>query len=142
MTIDHEAIKLRAVDAMGFAKGSAGGGGGARAMAARDRARYFAERERRSVPIQQWGAQDPLRRWWERAACRDKPQAIFFPIDTRRSKHGPVGPLFDGAKAICATCEVRDNCLDDALAHHEADGCFGGMTPEERRAEARRRGRT
>lgn len=38
------------------------------------------------------------------------------------------------AKAICAKCPVRDECLDDALQHPEPwHGIYGGLTPRERR---------
>jgi WhiB family redox-sensing transcriptional regulator len=45
-------------------------------------------------------------------------------------------------KALCDICPVRRNCLDDALAHPELVGCWGGTTEHERRrlrAAARRR---
>ena len=43
------------------------------------------------------------------------------------------------AKAICARCRVRPECLRFALATREAHGVWGGTSEEERRgcAEAR-----
>jgi len=37
------------------------------------------------------------------------------------------------AKAVCATCQVLDECRSYALKAGEADGIWGGLTPEERR---------
>lgn len=41
------------------------------------------------------------------------------------------------AKAICATCSRRDDCLALAMRNRERDGVWGGTTPEERRELAR-----
>lgn len=40
------------------------------------------------------------------------------------------------AKAVCATCPVRELCLADALARGEAWGVLGGLTGPERRRQA------
>jgi WhiB family redox-sensing transcriptional regulator len=37
------------------------------------------------------------------------------------------------AKAVCAGCTVRQECLEVALANNERLGVWGGLTPEERR---------
>ena len=37
------------------------------------------------------------------------------------------------AKAICATCPVRDPCLEYALRIREPHGIWGGMSESERR---------
>ena len=37
------------------------------------------------------------------------------------------------AKRICLGCEVRDACLDYALAHDERFGIWGGLSERERR---------
>ena len=68
--------------------------------------------------------------WTVDAACADADPAVFF-IDHGR----PAAP----AKAICAGCPVRVECLDFALASRERFGVWGGMTEKERRGEARRR---
>ena len=68
--------------------------------------------------------------WRDDAACRGADLDLFFPISDDES-----GP----AKAICATCPVRDDCLEWALATRQEDGIFGGMTPSERRRTRRRR---
>lgn len=43
------------------------------------------------------------------------------------------------AKRICAACRIRRACLDWAIEHGEKHGVWGGMTPDERKAEAERR---
>lgn len=67
--------------------------------------------------------------WQARAACRDVDPELFFPV-------GTGGASFDGqvaeAKAVCARCPVRGDCLSWALAGLEF-GIAGGATPEERR---------
>ncbi len=71
--------------------------------------------------------------WQDRAACRIVPVEIFFP---------PAEQEAEEAKAICATCEVRQLCLEFALAAGERFGIWGGLNTQERRAlVARRRSR-
>lgn len=52
-----------------------------------------------------------------------------------------VRPGVDVAKQVCRGCPVRRECLEHALAARETDGVWGGLTPEERRHEIRRRNR-
>lgn len=68
--------------------------------------------------------------WRADAACRDEDTNIFFPIN-----EDGAGP----AKAICATCPVRMECLEWALATRQHDGVWGGLTDVERRRLRRRR---
>lgn len=62
-----------------------------------------------------------------KGACRDHPQALFFPDRSQ----GPNGS--DPAKEICEGCPVRQECLDWALTAPEEFGVWGGTTPTERR---------
>jgi WhiB family redox-sensing transcriptional regulator len=64
--------------------------------------------------------------WYNLAACRDAPTALFFPTNTDQS-HAAA------AKRICATCPVMAECLDDALSSQMGFGVWGGTTAEERR---------
>ncbi len=68
-------------------------------------------------------------RWREDAACRGLDTDIFFP-DTQEDA--------EEAKAICAICPVREECLEYALATRQDDGVWGGMTETERRRLRRR----
>jgi WhiB family transcriptional regulator, redox-sensing transcriptional regulator len=62
--------------------------------------------------------------WTEQAACADADPDIFFP---ERGK--PTAP----AKAICAVCPVRVECLEYALDASEKFGVWGGTSEKERR---------
>jgi len=70
------------------------------------------------------------RAWTARAACRDLDTEIFYPATADDEAE---------ALAICATCPVRAQCLDQALRDREQHGIWGGTTPEQRRRIARRR---
>jgi WhiB family redox-sensing transcriptional regulator len=52
--------------------------------------------------------------WMNRAACRDEDPELFF------SCLSPV--LREKAKAVCASCPVRDTCLESALTEEAAVG--------------------
>lgn len=69
--------------------------------------------------------------WWWRAACKDVPLDVFFP--------GPSnGCSYTVARAICAACPVRRECLADAVAGDAEYGMWGGLTPDQRASEATR----
>ena len=53
--------------------------------------------------------------WQERALCAQTDPEAFFP------------------ERICQGCEVRDECLEYALAHDERFGIWGGLSERERR---------
>ena len=64
--------------------------------------------------------------WRKDAACRGKPTATFFP------ERGPEEKLaVAAAKEICASCAVRQRCLEIGMS--ESRGIWGGLTPPERR---------
>ena len=67
--------------------------------------------------------------WRHRAACRDEDPELFFPI----SEIGPGARQLDEAKAVCARCPVRTQCLDYAVDNGLDHGVFGGTTERERR---------
>ncbi len=72
--------------------------------------------------------------WREQAACVGEDLETFFPV-------GDAGPAIwqvNRAKAICALCPVRTQCLDFALRTGQDHGVWGGLTAQERR-ELRRR---
>ncbi|RCW46115.1 transcription factor WhiB [Halopolyspora algeriensis] len=66
--------------------------------------------------------------WRHRAACRDEDPELFFPI----SDMGPGARQAEQAKAVCARCPVRSECLNYALNNGLNHGIFGGMTERER----------
>ena len=63
-------------------------------------------------------------RWWFAGLCAQTDPELFFP-----EKGGSVRE----AKAVCARCPVRAQCLEHALAHGERFGVWGGLSERERR---------
>ncbi len=72
--------------------------------------------------------------WRGAGACLSADPELFFPIATR----GPAVGQVSSALHVCARCSVRQQCLDWAMRMNEAEGIWGGTTPEER-MRARRR---
>jgi WhiB family transcriptional regulator, redox-sensing transcriptional regulator len=68
--------------------------------------------------------------WFDDAACREIDTDIFFPTSEAQA---------DEAKAICAACPVREECLEYALEIRPGDGVWGGLTATERHRLIRRR---
>jgi len=63
------------------------------------------------------------------AACRDKPDALFFTDDLEQQQR---------AKQVCHRCPVRWECLAYAFGAGQEDGIWGGLTPAERLVLKRR----
>lgn len=67
--------------------------------------------------------------WPSMAACRGTdPDELFV-----------QGAAQNRAKSVCLGCQVRTECLADALDNRTEFGVWGGMTERERRALLRRR---
>ncbi|MTV26030.1 WhiB family transcriptional regulator [Nitriliruptoraceae bacterium ZYF776] len=75
--------------------------------------------------------------WRTNAACTDEDPELFFPIGTT----GPAVEQADAAKRVCARCDVREQCLEFALAANQDAGVWGGLTEDERRTLKRARQR-
>lgn len=73
--------------------------------------------------------------WVDLAACRGLDVDMFFP---RRGDNRGIA----AAKAVCAGCEAKDACLDDALATGEIMGVRGGLSGKERQRLMRGESRT
>jgi WhiB family redox-sensing transcriptional regulator len=76
--------------------------------------------------------------WQARAACRGPHASMFFPpahFERKDEKHEREAR----AKAICAGCPVRQECLDYALRIREPHGIWGGLNELERKAILARR---
>ncbi len=69
--------------------------------------------------------------WQDRALCAQTDPEAFFP-----EKGGSTRE----AKRICASCEVRAECLEYALQNDERFGIWGGLSERERRRLKRRAG--
>jgi WhiB family redox-sensing transcriptional regulator len=70
--------------------------------------------------------------WQLRAACRGPQATVFFP-PSRPERREEKRHRELRAKAICATCPVRYDCLDYALGIREQHGIWGGLSEVERR---------
>ena len=67
--------------------------------------------------------------WRDLALCAEVDPELFFPDKGESSRP---------AKRVCTGCEVRAECLQDALDHGERFGVWGGLSERERRELARR----
>ncbi len=54
---------------------------------------------------------------------------VFFPVGST----GVAVEQIETARRICASCPVRTECLDFALATNQESGIWGGATEDERR---------
>ena len=73
--------------------------------------------------------------WRAHAACSNFDTNLFFPEPEAPDALAQIAK----AKAVCAACPVRENCLEFAIRTRQLDGVWGGHTPEERRSIRRRR---
>ncbi|HWW52971.1 MAG TPA: WhiB family transcriptional regulator [Acidimicrobiales bacterium] len=73
-----------------------------------------------------WGVEET---WRVRAACSTVDPDLFFPVGVT----GPAVGQIAAAKAVCAGCGVRDECLDFAITTNQEYGVWGGTSEEERR---------
>ena len=72
--------------------------------------------------------------WRERGRCKGADPAVFYPEDDEDEGLE--------AKAICATCVVREACLEHAITAREKQGVWGGLDERERRRLVRQRRKT
>jgi len=61
--------------------------------------------------------------WKQAAACQGTAANVFYPDTDAAAKL---------AKAICAGCKVKSQCLEVALRNQERHGVWGGLTERER----------
>lgn len=67
----------------------------------------------------------PNTTWRDFAECVGLDHNIFFPHRGQSTK---------GAKAICESCYVSDQCLEDGIDRREPAGIRGGKSTRERQA--------
>jgi WhiB family transcriptional regulator, redox-sensing transcriptional regulator len=78
--------------------------------------------------------------WQWRASCRGEDANLFFPPNYPEEKEERL--VREGkAKAICAACPVRMECLEYAVRTREPHGIWGGLNELERRLLIRERER-
>jgi len=71
--------------------------------------------------------------WRDQAECIKYAHEVeFFPSRGESTRE---------AKAVCATCPVREQCLEYALQWDHLSGVWGGLSERERRQIRRRRSR-
>lgn len=75
---------------------------------------------------------DLLADWKNRAACAGYPNSLFFPPSDGADSQ------VEKAKAVCATCEVAEDCLEYALETNQRAGIWGGTTEDERKSLRRK----
>ena len=71
--------------------------------------------------------------WQMKAACRGPQAAVFFPPPQFERKDEKL-EREARAKEICATCSVKEPCLDYAVSIREPHGIWGGLNESERKA--------
>jgi WhiB family redox-sensing transcriptional regulator len=76
-------------------------------------------------------------KWRAKAACLDQNSELFFPLGSSGSALDQI----ERAKAVCAGCEVRADCLNWALETNQDAGIWGGLSEDERRTLRRSRQR-
>ena len=86
------------------------------------------------LPAQRAALEAERRDWWRSAACQEADPELFFPV----APQGPGAGEIARAKAVCAGCQVRRECLQYALATRQLHGVWGGTTEDERRLHVRR----
>jgi WhiB family transcriptional regulator, redox-sensing transcriptional regulator len=75
--------------------------------------------------------------WQSQGACLNADPDVFFPI----SVAGASATQIRTARAICAGCAVRSDCIDFAVENREIQGIWGGTTDDERKKLRRARAR-
>jgi WhiB family transcriptional regulator, redox-sensing transcriptional regulator len=75
------------------------------------------------------GMKTHSRGWRDLAACRRANPELFFPV----TEAGPGHLQVARAKAVCAGCRVRQDCLDFAMSTHQVHGVWGGFSEADRR---------
>lgn len=75
--------------------------------------------------------------WHDDAACRGEDPVLFFGSEGERPAARERRERL--ARDLCSFCPVRRECLDDAIARNDPNGVWGGLNPEQRKRERRRR---
>jgi WhiB family transcriptional regulator, redox-sensing transcriptional regulator len=84
---------------------------------------------RQQRPFQAWAARLIADGAWRLgAACRSADPDLFFPVSSTGKSLEQVAQ----AKAICARCLVRRECLAFAMRTRQFHGIWGGLTEQER----------
>jgi WhiB family transcriptional regulator, redox-sensing transcriptional regulator len=71
--------------------------------------------------------------YWRGALCAEIGSEIFFPAKETSSRD------YAAARKICNRCEIKQKCLDYALADPELVGIWGGVGWKRRQVMRRKR---
>ncbi len=85
---------------------------------------WFIDPVRLGVPGVRPATDDNALAWQADSLCAQTDPEAFFP---------EKGGSTRDAKKICASCEVRSQCLEYALQNDERFGIWGGLSERERR---------
>ncbi len=89
---------------------------------------WFVDPVRLGVPgvrqVDESSVEDNSLSWQTDSLCAQTDPEAFFP---------EKGGSTRDAKKICTSCEVRNQCLEYALANDERFGIWGGLSERERR---------
>ena len=77
--------------------------------------------------------------WLDLALCGGLPPDLFIGRDGEQQHEKPAREA--AAKAVCANCPVRRECLDYAIRRDIRFGVFGGTGEDERQAMRENRSR-
>jgi WhiB family redox-sensing transcriptional regulator len=93
---------------------------------------WFIDPVRLGVPgVRKDASDDNHLAWQADSLCAQTDPEAFFP---------EKGGSTRDAKKICASCEVKTQCLEYALANDERFGIWGGLSERERRKLRKRAG--
>lgn len=81
--------------------------------------------------------------WRQQANCRKHPEVDFFPelnprIPEQEHRDKYKERLVKIAKAVCAECEVKKECLEFAVSTNQPYGIWGGVEQKELKMYRRR----
>lgn len=89
----------------------------------------MANEKRREVSmdiLNEWKLTNQKFDWMDDASCKGMTE-MFFP------EKGDADGTVEAAKAVCATCSVKDECLEFAVDNSFAYGIWGGMSARQRK---------
>ncbi len=75
---------------------------------------------------------EPVTGWKSRAACSEYPNELFFPGADASSR------VVEKAVAVCAVCQVAEECLQYAFETNQRAGIWGGTSEKERKSLRRK----
>jgi Transcription factor WhiB len=69
---------------------------------------------------------------WEGAACAETTTVAGFHLQIHDPDLWFEAYFENQAKAVCASCSIRQKCLEYAITNKETEGVWGGLSGPER----------